>query len=229
MLKPIITAIREKWKKGQRGPDRSFDPNYRPRVGGPVEPKIFGIGLSRTGTTSLYAALELLGYRSATNRHMRVRGLHEWYQGNFTNDYLDGYDAITDLPIGAMYRELYDRYPGSKFILTRRALEPWMESLRRRTMHYSSEPKAEYDYSEATNIMAYGYSRFNEEAFRRVHTCHESDVQAFFADKPGELLCLNVFEGEGWEELCEFLGKPVPDQEYPWKHAGKRRAKLHAQ
>ena len=40
--------------------------------------KIFGIGLSKTGTTSLWAALDLLGYRAATFRHMRELGLeHE--------------------------------------------------------------------------------------------------------------------------------------------------------
>ena len=27
------------------------------------------------------------------------------------------------------------------------------------------------------------------------------------------LLCFNV--GDGWEPLCNFLGKPIPDDEFP--------------
>ena len=56
---------------------------------------IFGIGLSKTGTTSLFAALDELGYRSATYRHLRGLGLDEWFEGNFERDYLAGYDAAT--------------------------------------------------------------------------------------------------------------------------------------
>ena len=65
--------------------------------------KIFGIGLSKTGTTSLYAALAYLGYRSGTYGHMKKLGLDQWWQGNFKKDYLRDFDAMTDLPIGAFY------------------------------------------------------------------------------------------------------------------------------
>jgi Sulfotransferase domain len=64
-----------------------------------TQEKIFGIGLSKTGTTSLYAALHDLGYRSATFRHMRSLGLEEWRRGNFSKDYLKDYDAVTNLAI----------------------------------------------------------------------------------------------------------------------------------
>lgn len=58
--------------------------------------KGFGIGLSKTGTISLFAALALLGYRAAEH------------------------DVATDLPLAAFYPQLDERYPGSKFILTLR-------------------------------------------------------------------------------------------------------------
>src|SRR6185503_19618665 len=89
---------------------------------------IFGIGLSKTGTTSLYAALHELGYRSATYGHMAELGLSDWFRGDFTTDYLAGYDAVTDLPIGVFYAQLDMRYPGSKFILTVRDVESWLVS-----------------------------------------------------------------------------------------------------
>ena len=53
-----------------------------------MQSKIFGIGLPKTGTTSLYAALYYLGYRAGTYRHMARLGMGEWFQGDFTIDYL---------------------------------------------------------------------------------------------------------------------------------------------
>ncbi len=49
---------------------------------------IFGIGLPKTGTTSLYAALNYLGFAVITWRHMRELGLAAWRQGDFGPDYL---------------------------------------------------------------------------------------------------------------------------------------------
>ena len=93
--------------------------------------KIFGIGLSKTGTTSLYAALDQLGYRSATFRHMRESGLDRWFEGDFSEDYLANWDAVTDNPISAFYPQLDEQYPGSKFVLTVRDPEAWLTSTRK--------------------------------------------------------------------------------------------------
>ena len=92
--------------------------------------KVFGIGLSKTGTTSLYAALDRLGFRSGTYRHLRALGLDAWFRGDFSGDPLGDYDALSDLPVGAFYRQLDRRYPGSKFILTHRDRESWLASCR---------------------------------------------------------------------------------------------------
>ena len=80
--------------------------------------KVFGIGLPKTGTTSLYVALSMLGYRAATFKQMRTVGMQSWFAGDFSHDYLQDVDAVTDLPFSAWYREMDARYPGSRFILS---------------------------------------------------------------------------------------------------------------
>ncbi|HEX5915058.1 MAG TPA: sulfotransferase, partial [Rubrobacter sp.] len=46
---------------------------------------------------------------------------------------------------------------------------------------------------------------------------HEERVRAHFADRPGDLLVMNITGGDGWEPLCAFLGHPVPDTAFPHK------------
>lgn len=76
--------------------------------------KIFGIGLSRTGTTSLTAALKIL----------RVQAIH-WPQsmGDIAR-----HEASTDITVSLMFEELDRKYPGSKFIYTIRERDPWLAS-----------------------------------------------------------------------------------------------------
>ena len=48
---------------------------------------IFGVGLSKTGTTSLFAALDRMGYRAGTYRHLRALGVEDWRSGRFAKDF----------------------------------------------------------------------------------------------------------------------------------------------
>jgi hypothetical protein len=36
---------------------------------------------------------------------------------------------------------------------------------------------------------------------------------------------MNTIEGDGWEKLCNFLDKPIPQIPYPHKNIGKYRKK----
>jgi hypothetical protein len=189
--------------------------------------KIFGIGLSKTGTTSLYAALTMLGYRAITSRHMRKMELQEWRSGDFSRDYLAGVDAATDLPLGTYFRELDDRYPGSRFILTERPVESWIVSVEKQ---FRDQPDPVSQYRRDVRFAAYGVSIFNEARFRRILDEHSRAVRDHFRDRPGQLLIQNYFAGDGWDSLCGFLGKPVPATDFPnvkpgWQGEKPRRRK----
>ena len=52
-------------------------------------------------------------------------------------------------------------------------------------------------------------------------TRHNEAVKEYFKDRPDDLLVLDVCAGDGWEKLCPFLEKAVPDKPFPHKGKGK--------
>jgi len=178
---------------------------------------IFGIGLSKTGTTSLFAALARLGYRSGTYRHMRILGIEDWIAGDFTLDHLSGFDALTDLPLATYYLQLDRRYPSSKFILTVRAIDSWLESAR---VHFSRPPAS--SFGRDLRLATYGVTGFNRDRFRTVYESHVEGVCRHFRTRPADLLVLDIVAGDGWEKLCRFLDRPIPDEPFPNVQPGFR-------
>src|ERR1700735_3895406 len=77
-------------------------------------PKCGGIGLGRTGTTSLCEALQLLGYKNV--------------QHNPDFPELKTLDGGADVGVLIFYKYLDYKFPGSKFVLTLRDLEEWLRS-----------------------------------------------------------------------------------------------------
>ncbi len=176
-----------------------------------TRPKIFGIGLSKTGTTSLAHALEILGYRTKD-----YPGLSRYRAGDLSSVDLavvDAYDALTDTPIPSFYRELDQRYPGAKFILTIRAPEGWLKSCKKQF-----NEKLAAKQNEAHNQLfldLYGCTAFDEQRFRDGYDRFVHGVLDYFRDRPGDLLVIDVTAGEGWEKLCPFLGCAAPDLPFP--------------
>ncbi len=115
--------------------------------------KVFGIGLNKTGTSSLHQALEVLGYRSlhwgGEQTHDAV--LRAIDEGEPLLSYVDPEpDAICDVFTVTYYFFLADaEYPGSKFILTLRDLDEWLDSRRRHVERNQADTRkpAEYDGS----------------------------------------------------------------------------------
>jgi len=176
-------------------------------------PKVFGIGLYKTGTSSLHAALEILGYTGLHNagpeRSALVRRAIE--ERKPLLHYLDPkYNAFSDTPV-TLYFWLADvQYPGSKFILTTRDLEDWLDS-RRRHVEKNRRRAAEGAYKGkflTVNLAAW------EHEYRR----HEGAVHSYFARRPDDLLVLDVTAGEGWGPICDFLGVSEPDRAFPWEN-----------
>jgi Sulfotransferase domain len=180
-------------------------------------PKIFGIGLSKTGTTSLFAALHRLGYRAATYRHMQRSGVPGWFAGDFSQDYLAEWQAVTDLPVGTYFHDLDRRYPGSKFILTCREIESWLDSMRR---HWARRPSLPPGFTRDVRLATYGIVGFEPERMALVYRMHERNVRWYFRDRPGDLLIMNLANGDGWPKLCRFLGKEAPDEPFPHVQPG---------
>lgn len=177
--------------------------------------KIFGIGLSKTGTTSLAQALRILGY--TTNDFPSLRYLPHQLRGIKEKE-LAAYTAFTDLPVVPFFEQLYNRYHNSKFIYTIRDIDSWLASCRA----YPRFNKPIYQLPLKViklRQMVYGCISFNEEKFRKAYYQHHKRVQSYFANKTDCLLVYNICGGETWPPLCGFLNCSIPTTTFPFANA----------
>ncbi|MBL4587664.1 MAG: hypothetical protein JKX84_11510 [Flavobacteriales bacterium] len=207
--------------------------------------KIFGIGLSRTGTSSLNRALEILGSRSVhfpiimrngsvkttfkyrLNKWGRELGVKKpifWDFASESGNELkfrlpngDEFDAMTDLPVARFYRELDKEFPNSKFILTTRNEEEWLESCR----NFFAEGNHQFFKWMQLHFDMYGTNTFDKEMFQSAYRKHIADVKQYFCSRPNDLLILDIPNGDGWEKLCSFLEQEIPNIEFPNTNAAK--------
>ena len=152
---------------------------------------------------------------------------------------LGKWSACLDQPVIVFAEELIEAYPEAKIILVERVIERWYKSFSETVIAGSASPAIPYaallspeflrQYAIQTDLMA-----------RHVfNVTHPHGTQAFWANKPffdqwrenarptyrahyenvkrlapKEKLLMFDLE-QGWEPLCKFLGKPVPDVPFP--------------
>lgn len=199
--------------------------------------EIIGAGFGRTGTASLKAALESLGFGPCYHM-MEVMGRPErtaLWEGIARGQPVDwhqvfaGYRATVDWPACRYYEQLMDVFPDARVLLTVRDPERWYDSVRA-TIYRSRDRARALAEAEAsgqsvapedrqplmaTELIWKGTfdDRFEDHDYAlAVFRRHIEEVkQRVPAEK---LLIYDV--GEGWEPLCAFLGVAVPrDQAFP--------------
>ena len=174
--------------------------------------KIFGIGLNKTGTTTLDKCGKKLGYKvKGCDRDLLI----DFRAGEFQrfDSVIAEYDLFQDWPWPLMYRYLDETYPGSKFILTTRASDiTWLESLKKHSMRTGAKH---------CRLLAsgYDYPHQNEISFLNQYNSHNHEVREYFSGRPNDFLEICWEKGDGWEKLCRFLDKEVPS--IPIPHANK--------
>jgi hypothetical protein len=190
--------------------------------------KVFGVGLSRTGTKSLAVALRRLGFTSV---HFPCDPITQAeiaeYCGSGASglrlSVLESFDAIIDTPVCCAYKALDVSYPGSKFILTVRKKESWLTSCERYwkyslALAKESAPDASYNkFIDFVNLRMYGIHDYDIDHFSKAYDEYLQDISTHFEGRDKDLLVLDICGGEGWNELCSFLGRQVPDHPFPWE------------
>lgn len=172
----------------------------RPAPGAGI-PKIFGIGLSRTGTTSLTGALNLLGFPA----------IH--YPTHFHQ--IDANAAATDITVSLAFEKLDRFYPGSYFVVTTRALEPWLESCER-MWKKNAEVFPRNSMVMEVEKQFYGGDGYDRQRYIDCRERHLSAVAVYFRDRPADILYLDLFEDpQPWQTLCPFIRVNVPDLPFP--------------
>ena len=186
--------------------------------------KVFGIGLSKTGTTSFIAALEVLKF---SGMHWTNPATHDL----FSDDDAFLFDAFADLPTCEHFEQFYYTFPNARFVYTIREFDSWKRSYlaqvhaasdagfgarRLKTMRADSVPWGTRN-ARLSFGMYYNYSSIDE-AFQ----AYDRRVRRFFADKPANrFLEFSLSDGHGWPELCGFLDRPVPTTPYPRRNPQK--------
>jgi hypothetical protein len=188
---------------------------------------VIGAGFGRTGTLSLKVALEQLGFGPCMHMMPLLEDpetsalIHKAAEGDV--DALDvvlgRYRATVDWPMTYFWRDLADRYPEAKVVLTVRDPGRWYDSADK-TIHAAANAGREsglidpdvLGMIDATVWQGTFGGRFaDREAAIKRFLEHNAEVQR---EIPADRLL--VFEvAQGWEPLCSFLGVPVPETPFP--------------
>ena len=205
--------------------------------------EVIGAGWGRTGTESMKEALELLGFGRCY--HMfelgkRTRQVPAW-QKLFRGERPDydelfrGFRSAVDFPASIFYRQLAEEYPDAKVVLTVRDPDAWWKSASS-TILKGAPPGLRM------TARACGMFSANVRGIPQLLDMLEHDIYGSFLEgreRDGEHMKarfvawneevkrtiprerLLVFDvKEGWEPLCAFLGRPIPDTPFPRKNGG---------
>lgn len=168
--------------------------------------KVFGIGLNKTGTKTLGRHLKRWGYRHRTYDSDTVTESPSFdlYRAGRIDDLLDlvaDVDSAEDWPWPLLYRELDERYPEAKFVLTVRSdPEVWYRSLCNMAVRIGPLPL--YERTVYGSAMPQGRKREHI----AIYEAHNEAVESHFADRPGKLLRLCWEDEPDASRLAGFLG-----------------------
>ncbi|KIJ33608.1 hypothetical protein M422DRAFT_264374 [Sphaerobolus stellatus SS14] len=186
--------------------------------------RVICLGLSRTGTTSMTKALEILGYgpcyhtfslvSSGVNDFKKWMKIYDKGEDlEIIDGILQGYSSVLDLPAANFPEALYRAYPDAKFILTTRDPAKWEQSLKHTVIARTEKARHAKEPTEGLkSIMAWwDEHEMGTEHFQNVLLRHNERVQNLIP--AGKLLVYNV--AEGWEPLSQFFGVPIPEAPFP--------------
>lgn len=205
--------------------------------------KVIGAGFGRTGTLSMKAALEELGFGPCYHMSEVFSNpphLAYWVaatEGKSVDwkDFLKNYQATVDWPACAFYAELMRIYPDAKVLLTVRNPESWYESVsstiypisRRATGSPFIVLIARLLFSDRlrvgrmVNVLIWQQTfdgKFEDKEYAlAIFQRHIEEVKKNVP--PEKLLIYDV--KQGWEPLCAFLDVEIPTDK-PFPHLNER-------
>jgi hypothetical protein len=204
--------------------------------------KVIGAGFGRTGTTSLKAALEDLGFGPCY--HMTEVFAHPGHADFWISAWrgwpadwekvLGGYEATVDWPACTFYEELMERYPEAKVLLSVRDPESWYESTRRTiyelSMLIDRSAIARLTFGLMSLLVFGGFAggrssmvndliwqgtfdgRFEDKTYA-IEVYKRHNDEVKRRVPSDRILVYEV--KEGWVPLCEYLGVPEPEEPFP--------------
>jgi hypothetical protein len=182
--------------------------------------KIFCIGSNKTGTTTLTKMLSILEYNICPE-HIMFEQKSKYFEQQLNGEYenlfklVELYDVFEDRPWNHIdfYKILDEKYPNSKFILTIRDTDNWIESYKRWNKSISLDKT--WFYPIISNI-CYGNTDFlNDEKTMRVKYEQRNYEIIKYFENTNKLLIMDFEKNSGYNELCGFLNKPLIKEKTP--------------
>lgn len=155
--------------------------------------KIFGVGLWKTGTTSLAKSLDLLGIRTLHNKQLYKKQREVESRSKLKPlSTIKGYKGFTDTPLEI---DLWMRYyPNSLFIDTYRPLQDWLMSVEKHQAKY----RRKFYYGKCMDSWFAWREKLEDTLYNKEN-----------------FLSISICCGDGWDKLCEFLEVPIPEVSFP--------------
>jgi hypothetical protein len=194
---------------------------------------VIGVGFGRTGTLSLKIALETLGHGPCMHMSSlladpeRASLFHRAAEGDRSSldKALEGHRSTVDWPGTYFWRELAERHPAARIVLTVRDPQRWYDSAHDTIFQAASNAPASTDDAVTAGLTmissvvwqgTFGGRFADREHAVRVFTEH---IEAVRREIPAERL-LEFEVSQGWQPLCDFLGAPVPVVPFPRSNDG---------
>jgi hypothetical protein len=201
------------------------------------KPKIFCIGLNKTGTTSVRKAWEDLGI-AVGNEGTAKRLFEFWALRDFDPiiKYCNSAQAFQDSPFSFPYTYIVldQAFPGSKFILTvRNDAEEWYSSISRfhAKLWGGGKTPTKDDLMNAVNFYKGRPWQVNRvlfdtpenEPYRKenlldFYNRHNKEVVEYFKLRQNDLLVLNLKEKGAYLKFCRFIEREPNGTEFPWEN-----------
>jgi hypothetical protein len=196
--------------------------------------EVIGAGFGRTGTLSLKAALEQLGFGPCYHMYELLQNVDHaasWIRAHRDDSEairvpLDAYRSTVDWPGCGFWRELIELYPGALVVLSVRPAESWYDSFRDTVGAVLAAGQEEDPASvppEFRPIVEIRDGVVRDRSFSptfdlqdrtAVIAAYERHNDAVRSTVPAQRL-LELDVAQGWDPLCSFLGVPVPPETFP--------------
>ena len=202
------------------------------------KPKIFCIGLNKTGTTSLKTEMFLQGFTVGNQRQAELL-FDDWVKRYFKRiiRYCRTAEFFQDAPFSYPYTfiAMDQAFPGSKFILTvRDNAEEWYSSLVRfhgklwgnGNMPPTAENLKKAAYIEKgrpyrNHFLIHNVPEndpYKKHVILSYYHNHTNMVLDYFRHRPDDLLVINLKKPEDYYRFCKFIGSKSERNGFPWEN-----------
>ena len=176
-----------------------------------LPPKIFVVGLPRTGTTSFCASTLQLGLKTAHTA--------------FTNQCLAEAKVFADAPFFTNYARMAEQFPDALFVYLERDLNSWVPSIRQLLVRLS--PNLLSDTGGAHPLLKQSYlsvfchltpSKINQDSYLiESYQSHKDALLRFFSQEKvkTQLIQLDISKAGELQKFAEIIGVKAQQTHFP--------------